>query len=131
MNTITRPVTGAFIAICLFAGTLQAQAPKPKIKVKEPVDYVDPTIGGLGHLLTATRPSVQLPYGMVQCVPISTGGADVYMNTKITGFPAAGVTLMPVTGNIETNSAQYASDFDRDFEVVTPITDRPYWKIMI
>ncbi len=120
MNTITKPVTGAFIAICLFAGTLQAQAPKPKIKAKEPVDYVDPTIGGLGHLLTATRPSVQLPYGMVQCVPMTTGGADVYMNTKITGFPAAGVTLMPVTGNIETNSAQYASDFDRDFEVVTP-----------
>ncbi len=120
MNTFTKPVTGAFIAICLFAGTLHVQAQKSKIKIKEPVDYVDPTIGGLGHLLTATRPSVQLPYGMVQCVPMTTGGADVYMNTKITGFPAAGVTLMPVTGNIETSSAQYASDFDRDFEVVTP-----------
>ncbi len=98
MNTLTRPVTGAFIVICLLAGTLQLQAQKKsKTGIKEPVDYVDPTIGGLGHLLTATRPSVQLPYGMVQCVPITTGGADVYMNTKITGFPAAAVTLIPGT----------------------------------
>jgi predicted alpha-1,2-mannosidase len=120
MNKFTRPSAGALIAICLFFIAPQTQAQKSKIKTKELVDYVDPDIGGLGHLLTATRPSVQMPYGMVQCVPISIGGADTYMNTKIAGFPAAGVTLMPTTGVLETSPAQYASDFDRDFEVVTP-----------
>lgn len=118
MNTITNFVNVAFIVLGLSFATanLKAQAKK----VKDPVDYVDPTIGGLGHLLTATSPSVQLPYGMVRCVPITIGGADTYMNTTIVGFPAAGMTLMPTTGNLETNVAQYASEFDRDFETVTP-----------
>jgi putative alpha-1,2-mannosidase len=118
MNTITNFVNVAFIVLGLSFATanLRAQAKK----IKDPVDYVDPTIGGLGHLLTATSPSVQPPYGMVRCVPITTGGADTYMNTTIVGFPAAGMTLMPTTGNLETNVAQYASEFDRDFETVTP-----------
>lgn len=114
---MTKRIYMAFAAICL-AVAVNAQAPKQS--TKQPVDYVDPTIGGLGHLLTPTRANVQLPYGMVQCLPISTGGADVYMNTKIVGFPAAGVTLMPTTGVLETNAPLYASDFDRDFEVTTP-----------
>ena len=118
MNNFKKPVIGAFIAVCLFAGTFSVHA--QKAKTKEPVDYVDPTIGGLGHLLTATRPNIQWPYGMVQVVPATTGGADAYMNTMLTGFPAAGVTLMPVTGTVETSSSKYESTFDRDFEVVTP-----------
>jgi predicted alpha-1,2-mannosidase len=118
MNTFTKPISMAAIAICLSAAVVNAQTPKQKIK--EPVDYVDPNIGGLGHLLTATSPSVQLPYGMVKCVPHTMGGADTYMATKISGFPAAGVTLMPTTCTLETNVTKYASEFDRDFETVTP-----------
>jgi predicted alpha-1,2-mannosidase len=119
MNTFTKPVTGMLVAVCLLGGTLQLNA-QQKPQIKDPVDYVDPTIGGLGHLLTATSPSIQLPYGMVHCVPITSGGADTYMNTLITGFPAGGITLMPVTGAVETDAAKYASEFDRDFEAVTP-----------
>jgi predicted alpha-1,2-mannosidase len=118
MNPFTKFVTAAFIALCLSAGTVNVRAQSPKIK--DPVDYVDPTIGGLGHLLTATQPSIQLPYGMVHCVPMTAGGADTYMNTLITGFPAAGVVLMPTTGTLETDVSAYASAFDRDFETVTP-----------
>jgi hypothetical protein len=33
---------------------------------KEPVDYVSPNIGGIGHLLTATLPYVQRPHGMAR-----------------------------------------------------------------
>lgn len=118
MNTFTKSAAAASVLLCLFVTTSPVSAQTPK--TREPVDYVDPTIGGLGHLLTATQPSVQLPYGMVRCVPMTTGGADTYMNTMITGFPAAGVTLMPITGALETDVRQYASAFDRDFETVTP-----------
>ena len=87
---------------------------------REPVDFVNPRIGALGHLLTGTAPSVLLPYGMVRCVPATTAGPDAYLAGKISGFPGAGVVLMPVTGPLETKVAAYASEFDRDFETVTP-----------
>src|SRR5689334_4710197 len=87
---------------------------------KEPVDYVSPHIGGIGHLLTATSPLVQLPYGMMRLMPNTTEGPERYLARKISGFPAGGVVLMPTTGPLETDRARYASDFDRDFETVTP-----------
>jgi predicted alpha-1,2-mannosidase len=96
--------------------TLEAQG-QPK---HDPVDYVNPRIGALGHLLTGTQPSIQLPYGMVRCVPTTMGGPDAYLAGMISGFPAGGLVLMPTTGPLETNVARYASEFDRDFETVTP-----------
>ena len=54
---------------------------------QEPVDYVDPYIGSIGHLLTATTPDVQLPRGMVRLIPGTTPGIrDVYLADKIYSF---------------------------------------------
>ena len=88
---------------------------------KSPVDYVDPNIGGIGQLLTATIPYVQYPHGMARLYPVTTPGiTDRYLADKIYGFPAGPALLMASTGAAGTNPAEYASNFDHDFETATP-----------
>src|SRR6201996_9461044 len=100
-------------AIALASVTLFAQ--------KQPVDYVDPNIGGIGILLTATVPYVQRPHGMARLAPITTPGiTDRYLADKIYGFPAGPAILMVSAGEAGTDPAGYASDFDHDFEIATP-----------
>jgi len=49
-------------------------------RLKAPVDYVDPNIGGIGYLLAPAQPNVQLPHGMARLVPITTPGVkDRYL----------------------------------------------------
>ena len=50
-----------FIGILFFIASATAQTKK-----KTPLDYVNPNIGGIGHLLVATDPVVQLPQGSVR-----------------------------------------------------------------
>src|SRR5882724_6520939 len=88
---------------------------------KRPVDYADPNIGGIGQLLTATVPYVQWPHGMARIAPITTPGiTDRYLADKIYGFPVGPAVLMASTGDVGTNRATYASDFDHDLETATP-----------
>lgn len=88
---------------------------------REPVDYVDPNIGGIGQLLSATNPNVMLPYGMMTLTPITTPGVTGRnLADKLLGFPAGGATPMPMTGAAETNPAKYTSDYDHDLESATP-----------
>ena len=100
---------------------------------KEPVDYVDPNIGGIGQLLKATVPYVQYPYGMARVAPVTTPDiTDRYLADKIYGFPAGPALLMASAGPEETKPAGYASDFDHDFETATPYyyeADLQTWKI--
>lgn len=87
----------------------------------DPVDRVNPEIGGIGQLLTATMPYVQRPYGMARLAPITTPGVtDRYLADKIYGFPAGAAILMASTGNVSAQPSDYASDFDHDFETATP-----------
>ncbi|HEV2322559.1 MAG TPA: GH92 family glycosyl hydrolase, partial [Terracidiphilus sp.] len=88
---------------------------------KQPVDYVSPNIGGIGQLLTSTRPVVQRPHGMAMLAPITTPGiTDHYLADRIFGFPAGSATLMASTGEVATSPAGYASAFDHDLETATP-----------
>ena len=100
---------------------------------KEPVDYVSPNIGTIGQMLTATIPYVQCPHGMARLAPITTPGiGDRYLADKIYGFPVGPATLMASVGEISTQPAAYASDFDHDFETATPYyyeADLQTWKI--
>ena len=123
-----RTMTFAFLAI-LGGGALTALAQHQK----EPVDYVSPNIGGIGQLLSATIPYVQRPHGMARLAPITTPGiTDRYLADKIYGFPAGPAVLMASVGEVSTNAAANASDFDHDFEVSTPYyyaADLQSWKI--
>ena len=108
---------------CLLTGLVYGQ---------DPVDYVNPTIGSIGHLLTATTPDVQLPRGMIRLIPATTPGIrDVYLADKIYGFSTislgsdfskamAAFSLMATTGNIKLDPEQNASWFDHDLEQATP-----------
>lgn len=88
---------------------------------KEPVDYVDPYIGSIGHLLTATSPIVMLPHSMVQVSPIFTPEIkDTYLADKIYGFPVGACIIMPTVNCDEIQPSKYASSFDHDFETATP-----------
>ncbi len=115
MPQIASRVVQAAVAICLAAHITWAQ------NVKEPVDSVDPNIGGIGFLLTATSPTVMLPHSMMQAAPITTPGiTDRYLADKIYGFPAGGVVLMPLVGAVSTEAANRASVYDHDLETATP-----------
>lgn len=50
---------------------------------KAPVDYVDPTIGNISHLLVPTFPCVHLPNGMMRVYPKRADFTSEYLN----GFP--------------------------------------------
>ena len=105
------------LAGTLGIGMAAAAAQTPK----QPVDYVNPNIGGIGQLLTATVPYVQYPYGMARVAPVTTPGiTDRYLADRIFGFPAGPALLMASDGAEEAKLADYASDFDHDFETATP-----------
>jgi predicted alpha-1,2-mannosidase len=88
---------------------------------KSPVDYVNTYIGSIGQMLSSTAPTVSMPYGMVRISPNTTPGInDRYLADKIYGFPAGGVSLMPMNGAADTIPDSYASMYDHDLETATP-----------
>jgi predicted alpha-1,2-mannosidase len=93
----------------------------PAQQQREPIDYVSPNIGGIGHLLTSTLPYVQCPYGMSRVAPVTTPGfQDRYLADKIFGFPVGPAVLMASIGPVDTHQMTYASAYDHDFEIATP-----------
>lgn len=90
---------------------------------KDAVDYVDPNIGGIGHLLTATMPVAALPHGMMQVSPVFTPSIqDRYLADKIYGFAFSGFSIMAAQGRYEADngSCGFASMFDHDHECAAP-----------
>jgi predicted alpha-1,2-mannosidase len=99
---------------------------------QDPVDYVNPNIGTIGHLLKATTPDVQLPRGMMRLIPRTTPGIrDNYLADKIFSFSATSLSndfsgglgmfnIMATTGNISVDAGETASSFDHDSETATP-----------
>ena len=98
---------------------------------KAPVDYVNPNIGGIGHLLVATDPVVRLPQGSIQLASNPWPEIfDRYLAHKVFSFSLRDVVrygtttipswIMATTGKIEVTPPKIASDYDHDFETVTP-----------
>lgn len=111
-NTLRLTMPAVFGSIALAA---LGQPPK------KAVDYVSPNIGGIGQLLTATVPYVQLPHGMARLAPVVTPGiTDRYLADKIYGFPAGPALLMVSVGESGTKPEGYASQYDHDFETAMP-----------
>lgn len=118
-----------FYVLLPFLSPAQTRSDKPVVALaavnsqarKEPVDYVNPNIGGIGHLLTSVSPDVQRPHGMVQIAPIvGPGVTDVYLAGKLYGFSAANFNVMPTVGPSNLNPPEVASEIDHDKEIVTP-----------
>jgi predicted alpha-1,2-mannosidase len=118
MGEMSMKSAGTLVLSAILASGLTGLAAQ---RHKDVVDYVSPNIGGIGILLTSTAPYVQYPHGMARLYPITTPGiGDRYLADKIYGFPAGPAMLMASVGSVSTHPADYASDFDHDFETATP-----------
>src|ERR1700754_1606658 len=61
-----------------------ADVPKPqKAAPKEPVDYVNPYIGNISHMLVPTYPTTHLPNSMMRVFPVR----DDYTTNYLGGLP--------------------------------------------
>lgn len=105
-----------FLALALSAIYTNAQA------FKEPVDYVNPYIGNISHLLVPTYPTVHLPNSMLRVYP----ERENYTGNTIAGLPlivtshrgSSAFNLSPYQG--ELNKVKNAIDFGYDNEVIKP-----------
>ena len=110
--------------LCIL-GLMSVAVPGQEL-LKTPVEYVAPNIGGIGQLLTATIPYVQLPHGMARLAPITTPGiTDRYLAETIYGFPAGAGVITALTGPLNGPSIDAPSTYDHDFEIATPY----YYKV--
>ena len=86
------------------------------------VDYVDPTIGGVGYLLQPTRPTVSLPNCPLRFYPVRSDALD----DQVHSFPLTIIDhrqgelfwLMPAQGPVNGRSWQRPAAYDQ--EVTTP-----------
>ena len=95
----------------------------------ESVQYVNMDIGGISHLLMPTFHTVHLPNSMLRFNPIKSPGiSDHYVASKIYGLPInfpghrqkPVLLIMPAVGDLQVNADVLASEYDHDFETVTP-----------
>jgi predicted alpha-1,2-mannosidase len=93
-------------------------------KSPEPVDFVNPDIGGISPLLETTVPLVNLPNSMMRIHRLPGN----YQAEQVNGFPfilcghrngTAGL-MMPSSGRISADPKKWLSYYDHDFEVCTP-----------
>ena len=88
----------------------------------EPVDYVNPYMGNISHLLVPTYPTVHLPNSMLRFYP----NRDNYTSNQIQGFPLNVVShrsgkvfkLSPVEGDIRETNGNILYTYDN--EIITP-----------
>jgi predicted alpha-1,2-mannosidase len=84
------------------------------------VEYVDPTIGNVGHLLEPTRPTVSLPNSMVRVYPVRKDGLD----DQIHSFPLTIIShrlgelfwLMPCDGKPDAGAWNRPATYDQEKE---------------
>lgn len=109
------------LACCLSAFTaLHAQS-----KTTNNLQYIKPEIGGVGHLLQPTRPTIQLPYQMLRMTP----NRNDYLDDQISNFPLQIpshrmgylFSIMPVTDSVITPEAwNEPAAYDQDIEDRSP-----------
>ncbi len=93
-----------------------AQQQKPN------VDYVDPTIGSVGHILVPTRPVAHLPNSMIRVFPSRKDQLDDQINffplTISSHRQPSLFSIMPYSG--EVNKDSWRKPFTWDNEITTP-----------
>ncbi|MBQ1954266.1 MAG: hypothetical protein II350_00875, partial [Clostridia bacterium] len=77
-------------------------------------DYIDPYVGSIGHLLTATQPICAMPHGMSQVqLKFTQGTKDYYLADSVIGISGGSFLFMP-----ENEKGEFSSRFDHDLETV-------------
>ncbi|MDR1203413.1 MAG: GH92 family glycosyl hydrolase [Tannerellaceae bacterium] len=93
---------------------------------KEPVDYVNPYMGNISHLLVPTYPTIQLPNSMMRVFPVRSG----YTADRLNGLPLivtnhrriSSFTVTPFLGNKE----ESVRELNYDREKITPYRYQVY-----
>jgi len=93
-------------------------------EIKSNLDYVDPHIGGVAHLLQPTRPTVQLPNQVIRMYPYR---AD-YMDDQISFFPLSIIShrngplfgILPYSSSAKEEGWMERQTYDHDLETVRP-----------
>ena len=89
------------------------------------LQYLKPEIGGVGHLLQPTRPTIQLPYQMLRMTP----DRNDYLDDRISNFPLQipshrmgyVFSIMPVTDPVVTPESWHEqAAYDQDLEDRSP-----------
>ena len=87
----------------------------PEKKQKQPVDYVNPYIGNISHLLVPTYPTVHLPNSFLRVYP----ARDDYTDVTLEGLPL-------VVVNHRGTSAFHLSPFQGDQDNINPVISYNY-----
>lgn len=98
-----------------------------KKEKKEPVDYVNPFIGNISHLLVPTYPTIHLPNSMLRVYP----ERNDYTGNKINGLPvvvtshrgSSAFSISPVNGN---KSISPVISLSYDNEIIKPYFYKVY-----
>jgi len=93
-------------------------------EVKSNLDYVDPHIGGMSHLLQPTRPTVHLPNQMIRMHPVRKD----YLDDQISFFPLSLIShrngelfgIMPYASSVDEDMWKDRQMYDHDLETVRP-----------
>ena len=102
-----------------------------RMSEKDPVDYVNPNIGGIGHLLQPTLPLVHLPNSMMRISRQPKG----YQSEQIDYFPIQiysyrfGLVgkMMITQGKLNPDPTEWSSHYDHDFEITKPF----YYSVLL
>lgn len=108
--------------LLLIAFTLSAFKVSGKKENKTPVDYVNPYIGNISHMLVPTYPTVHLPNSLLRVYP----ERENYTGNRISGLPLvvtshrgnSAFTLSPYQGSLADISSTIAYSYDN--EVIKP-----------
>lgn len=98
-----------------------AQAETKSVATPDLVQYVDPTIGGIGRMLNSTPALIQLPHGMARIIPATSPTMmDWYLSDDSYGVSVGQITVMPISEHTRLGPLGPVASRDHDREVVTP-----------
>lgn len=108
--------------ILFFLISLMSMSVKADVDSKMPVDYVNPYIGNISHLLVPTYPTIHLPNSMLRVYP----ERENYTGNKINGLPiivtshrgSSAFNLSPFQGDV--SNLKKVISFGYDNEIVKP-----------
>ncbi len=108
--------------ILFFLISLMSMSIKADVDSKMPVDYVNPYIGNISHLLVPTYPTIHLPNSMLRVYP----ERENYTGNKINGLPiivtshrgSSAFNLSPFQGDV--SNLKKVIPFGYDNEIVKP-----------
>ena len=114
------------ISACLLAMMFFSCTTSDKVPSKDFVDYVNPYIGNISHLLVPTYPTVHLPNSMLRVYP----ERGDFTSDRINGLPvvvtshrgSSAFNLSPVQGDVSRPVVSYSYDLEK----ITPYSYSVY-----